>query len=373
MRIRKIVIKICLINLMIVQTLLCERKAISIVSVADLRGDPTIAPVGLSVPAMSKDIGNQLSQVLFGEKLLLDSDENTDDWVHVSALEQEINQDDKAWIGCPGYVKNDQIIEVEEFPVNNIVLQDLWTDIYQDKDVKSRHVISLACGTMLEAMQVNEEWYQVYFLGKPFGFLKTSNAVYELTLEVKETETQLREKLVNIAKCFVKCPYVWGGRSPLNKELMKNDAQITGMDCSDFTNVVFKSLGLQIPKNSRSQYLGAPKKIKYGKDLKPGDLLFFKRSSDLKVVHVMFYLGNDEIIESTGLGVSSVQEAIDKNLDPRNLGVRIIKLKEYIGVSSDKIESDKTVYEKRGYVVCMGSYLNSKEDIQILRAKLLSL
>lgn len=366
-------LKIKFIILMTYHTLICSNKAISVVSVADLRGDSSETPIGLYAPALSKDIGIQLSQVLFGEKLIINSEDKSGDSVHVSALEQEIRMDGQKWIGCPGYVHKNQIVETEVFPEYNIVLQDLWTDVYREKNENSGIVITLACGTMLEAKKINQEWWQVYFLGKSFGFLKNSNSIYELTKDIKESEEEIRTRIVEIAKNFVSCPYVWGGRSPLNKKLeneITGQNQITGIDCSDFTNVVFKAVGLQIPKNSISQFLGVFKVIEHGKDLKPGDLLFFRRINDSKIVHVMLYIGNDETIESTGLGVSSVQEAIDKGIDPKNLGVRIIKLHDYIGVSHDQIESDKTIFEKRGYLVCMGAYLTSREDILKLRTKL---
>ena len=366
-----------------------SQKLIVSVPVADLRSEAKAAPDGLTGPALSKDIGGQNSQVLFGEKLILNKSYlgilQTGEWLNVYALDQEVLTAENKWIGCPGSVQADQVISIQNFPKYNVVLQDMWTTVYSKKDALSQPLILLACGTMLEAKKVDKDWWQVYFLGEVFGFIKADSSVYELTLQVKETEKEIRDKIVDIAKKFIGSPYVWGGRTPiLQKELQLSNelplaGQITGIDCSDFINIIFKAVGLQVPKNTSSQFYGASKLIEHGKDLRAGDLIFFTRKDDIsRMCHVMLYIGknehgNGEVIESTGLGVSSVQQAKDAKIDLKRLGVRIIKLLDYIKVDVDQIESGKTVYKKRGYFVLMGSYLNSKEDIQKLRDKTLCL
>lgn len=372
------------------------QKLIVGVPVADLRSEANHVPNGLKGPALSKDIGGQNSQVLFGEKLLLNksslqklSTENLSErelasiWLNVYALDQEVLTAGNKWIGCPGYVQANQVVGVQNFPQYNIVLQDLWTEVYPEKNVLATPVFSLACGTMLEAKKLNDSWWQVYFCGEAFGFIKATSMIYELSVQVKESEKEIRDKIVEMAKKFVGSPYVWGGRTPILEETKRPDEnindQITGIDCSDFINIVFKSVGLQIPKNTSSQFYGISKLIEHGKDLRAGDLIFFTKKNDIsRMCHVMLYIGKDtngngEIIESTGLGISSVQQAKDAKIDLKRLGVRIIKLLDYIKVDVDQIESGKTVYKKRGYFVLMGSYLNSKEDIQKLRDKTISI
>lgn len=364
-----------------------SQKLIVSVPVADLRSEAKAVPDGLRGPALSKDIGGQNSQVLFGEKLILNKSYmgslQAGEWLNVYALNQEVINAEKKWVGCPGYVQSSQVIGVQNFPQYNIVLQDLWTDVYPEKNVLSQSVILLACGTMLEAKKVDQDWWQVYFLGEMFGFIKADNSVYELMPQIKETEKELRDKIVDIAKKFIGSPYVWGGRTPiLQKDLQLSNelplaGQITGIDCSDFINIIFKAVGLQVPKNTSSQFYGASKLIASGKDLRAGDLIFFTKKNDLtRMCHVLLYIGKNkngkgEIIESTGLGVSSVQEAKDAKISLKWLGVRRIKLVDYIGIDVDQIESGKTIYKQRGYFVLMGSYLNSKEDIQKLRDKIL--
>ena len=367
------------------------QKLIISVPFADLRADPTGMPPNLQGPAFSQDVVAQISQILFGEKLIVNNNEaasNTTplvNWIPCLAVEQEVittgTQEllpsEKKWQGCPGYVQQDQVMLVQDFPHYNVVLQDLWTSVYAEKNIATSPRFSLACGTMLTAHKEADGWWHVYLADKEVGFIPASATVYELSPVVKESAEDLRVAIIALAKKFVGTPYVWGGRTPLSPTTIKALSYLTGIDCSDFMNLVFKAIGLQIPKNSTSQFYGLPKIIKHGKDLLPGDLIFFTRKNDITAMcHVMMYLGKDAqgkglIIESTGRGISSIQEAISNGINPKDIGVRIIKLIDYLGVDVDQLEAGKTKYEKRDYFVLMGSYLNSQEVIQGLRTKLL--
>ena len=81
-------------------------------------------------------------------------------------------------------------------------------------------------------------------------------------------------------------PYKWGG------DTMK------GMDCSGFTMKVFgESANLNIPHNAAAQYkLGA--KISR-RQLKFGDLVFFRDIESKGVSHVGIYIGNEEFVHAS--------------------------------------------------------------------------
>ena len=73
----------------------------------------------------------------------------------------------------------------------------------------------------------------------------------------------------------------------------------SGVDCSGFTQQVFKHFGISIPRDSRSQYAEA---IKISEaDLQPGDLIFYG-SSPSTIYHVGIYSGNGTIIHATRTG-----------------------------------------------------------------------
>ena len=81
-------------------------------------------------------------------------------------------------------------------------------------------------------------------------------------------------------------PYKWGG------DTMK------GMDCSGFTMKVFgESANLNIPHNAAAQYkLGA--KINR-RQLKFGDLVFFRDIESKGVSHVGIYIGNEKFVHAS--------------------------------------------------------------------------
>ena len=66
------------------------------------------------------------------------------------------------------------------------------------------------------------------------------------------------------------------------------------MDCSGFTHWVYAKNGLDLPRDSHSQYLeGQP--VSEG-DLRKGDLVFF--GSSHRVRHVGMYLGDGQFIHA---------------------------------------------------------------------------
>lgn len=88
-------------------------------------------------------------------------------------------------------------------------------------------------------------------------------------------------------------PYVFGGTSPY------------GFDCSGFTQYVFSSAGVSIPRMADSQ-LYAAREIS-SSELRPGDLIFFSTYAE-GASHVGIYVGNGQFIHSgtsTGVTVSS--------------------------------------------------------------------
>lgn len=85
--------------------------------------------------------------------------------------------------------------------------------------------------------------------------------------------------------------YKWGGTN-IKK----------GLDCSSFTQHVFKDNNIEIPRNSREQAKQGSE-VEF-KDLRRGDLLFFSKRYDLKTIgHVSLYIGNNQIIHAVTRGV----------------------------------------------------------------------
>lgn len=97
---------------------------------------------------------------------------------------------------------------------------------------------------------------------------------------------QDRDLLVEIALNYQNTPYLWGGRSTL------------GIDCSGFTQVLYKILGHKLPRDARQQ-VSIGTTLSFVNEAKPGDLAFFD-NDDGDIIHVGMYLGGGKIIHSSG-------------------------------------------------------------------------
>jgi hypothetical protein len=97
------------------------------------------------------------------------------------------------------------------------------------------------------------------------------------------SQTQLLEKVV---KRYVNAPYLWGGRSPM------------GIDCSGFTQLVFRFLQIDLPRDAYQQAtLGDI--LDFPSTARLGDLAFFENEKR-KIVHVGIMQDADNIVHASG-------------------------------------------------------------------------
>ncbi len=93
-----------------------------------------------------------------------------------------------------------------------------------------------------------------------------------------------RVKLIDLAKQYLGDKYVWGGTT-LGR----------GVDCSGFTQALYRKMGISIPRTSREQARSG-RSISTS-NLKPGDLVFYGSSSYIN--HVAMYIGNGRVIHAS--------------------------------------------------------------------------
>jgi peptidoglycan DL-endopeptidase CwlO len=100
------------------------------------------------------------------------------------------------------------------------------------------------------------------------------------------------------AEKFLGVPYLWGGTDPAK-----------GLDCSGFTQLVYKNLGIDLPRTS-SQQATSGQAVASLADARPGDLVFFDHSSSRAGIdHVGVYIGNGKMIAAPQAGeVVKVQD-----------------------------------------------------------------
>ncbi|MFH1134638.1 MAG: C40 family peptidase [Pseudomonadota bacterium] len=93
--------------------------------------------------------------------------------------------------------------------------------------------------------------------------------------------------VVRTAMDMIGAPYRYGGEKP------------TGFDCSGLTTYIFSRHGYELPRRAQDQ-LQAGRWAPRG-NLRPGDLVFFKISSQ-QGWHVGLYIGGDLFIHAPGVG-----------------------------------------------------------------------
>lgn len=101
-----------------------------------------------------------------------------------------------------------------------------------------------------------------------------------------DSETELRKGMVNYAMQFLGRPYVYGGTS-----------LETGIDCSAFTQNIYRNFGISIPRTCREQ-------VRVGREvplseIRPGDLLYYYDYDKGYVGHVTMYIGNNKVIHAS--------------------------------------------------------------------------
>ena len=100
------------------------------------------------------------------------------------------------------------------------------------------------------------------------------------------TQIGTKDKIVEDALMFLNAPYLWGGKSPF------------GIDCSGFSQLVYKINNIVIPRDAYQQAtLG--KSYSFVEEAEPGDLAFFDNNEG-RITHVGILVGKGKIIHASG-------------------------------------------------------------------------
>lgn len=106
-----------------------------------------------------------------------------------------------------------------------------------------------------------------------------------------------------------------------------------GFDCSGFTQYVFKKLGLDLPRDSRSQAKRGEKVDK--SQLRAGDLVFFNTNGK-GVSHVGIYVGDGKFAHSSLSKGITITALTDKYYSQRYLFARrVIDTETYQEIATD--------------------------------------
>lgn len=213
------------------------------------------------VRAKASDRSEMVSQLLFGDhfELIL----KTEKWTHIRTA----YDDYEGWIDNLQYK---EISETDYFRLNEgLFLTGFSTDLQVIK--QNDHVLHLVPGSTIPFYSDNS--FQI------------NNVNYNFEKAVNTSRTFL-EEVEQVAKFYLNAPYLWGGKSPY------------GIDCSGFTQIVFKQFNIRIKRDASQQALQG-ETVSCLQEAKLGDLAFFNNDEG-KIIHVGILLNNHQIIHASG-------------------------------------------------------------------------
>lgn len=297
------------------------------VPLADLRAKPqTTAQAGVHDP-------DEETQLLYGERVRVLKRQNG--WARIEAIEQQEFSHANRWQGYPGWVPESALLPWDQLIDPTMVITAKWAQAWDDPYLTRPAPWRFPLGTRLRATDYAGQRWKAELRDGGTVWLRFQDArSFEELATLSPADR--RQAVIRNAALFVGDPYYWGGRSPAGGLTPKgSDAAVTGIDCSGLVNLAYRSAGVDIPRDAHEQFLRA----KSISALQPADLVFLsERSNPKRIVHVMLYAGEGEIIEGPGTGLT----------------VRRIALAQRLGRPLDEVSPGAVIEEQ---TVFFGSYL----------------
>lgn len=217
------------------------------------------------------------SQALYGEKV--DIQEEQSDWAKIQTPD-----------GYIGWVKKNVFYQTENPSVPKpdalfAKVNRLAVHVYDVQDTEWGPITTLPFETKLEVLDQlgdpNGRWLQVKLVDGTSAYIQRGDIVLNSQLLSKD-------ELGPFSLRFLGLPYTYGGRSSF------------GYDCSGFVQMLYRQMGISIPRDSKNQVQWEGFREIAIDELQPGDLIFFGREYP-KINHVGMYLGQGKFIHANVL------------------------------------------------------------------------
>ena len=200
------------------------------------------------------DTSELVTQVLYGDffKIL----EQRKNWSRIRL----------AFDSYEGWIDNKQYLEISEDNYN-----------YLNKETPKLSI------DLVEFIEDSNKQLHPILLGSSLNGLSLLNHSHDgNTIEEKID----KENIIKTAFLYLNTPYLWGGKTPF------------GIDCSGFTQMVYKLNGYKLLRDA-SQQATQGEALSFIEESEPGDLAFFD-NSDGKIVHVGIIMKDNHIIHAHG-------------------------------------------------------------------------
>ena len=177
-------------------------------------------------------------------------------------------------------------VSAESFPCVGIVVGvtvNVRTGPGTDYDI----VATVWYGVALDVYAREGNWFQIG-TGNGTAYISADYVSVRPEDIASRGDYSAGQRVVAMAKRYLGVPYVYGGSSP------------SGFDCSGFTSFVYRQLGYSINRTADAQLANGVAVSR--NELRPGDLVMFKRPGNSTVHHVGIYVGDGMMIHAPQTG-----------------------------------------------------------------------
>jgi cell wall-associated NlpC family hydrolase len=255
------------------------------VPVTDLRRKPVDAE-----PFVLKD-DVQESQLLYNERVIVK--EEKDAWYRVEAVEQTKLSGASGWGGYPGWVRKKDVVEANDADLNGVV-KAAFTTVRARPSADGAPMFPVSIGTRVRTVAEKKTFLEIALHDGRSGWVPKK----DINRGGAQESTGQGRDAARFARLFLGTRYLWGGRSMV---LPWTRGPLMGVDCSGLVNLVFRAMGLDLPRDAYDQWVRSDDV--HPRDLRAGDLIFVSRQNNPEsIYHVMLSLGREQFIEAAETG-----------------------------------------------------------------------
>ena len=204
--------------------------------------------------AEASDTSEMVSQVLYGE--ILKVIETRKKWSRIRL----------SFDGYEGWIDNKQFLLISEEDYIDLEKKPskLSVNLVDIITTPKKELISICLGSNLE----NTSYLNHQYDGEFTGGIKP------------------KSEIIETAQYYLNSPYLWGGKTPF------------GIDCSGFTQMVYKLNGYKLLRDA-SQQATQGESLSFIEESEPGDLAFFDNEEGV-ITHVGIIMEDNYIIHAHG-------------------------------------------------------------------------
>ena len=224
-----------------------------------------LATVKSTFTPLYSNKGSKLStQLLYGEECDVFETKNGWSWIQ-SRRDNYVGYTPSINLTRKTYKPNSKVIS-------------LRTVIYTKPDIKSVTKGYLSFNSLVEVIKIKGK----YSLIKNLGWCPSLDLV-----KIKSSKFNH----IDLSKQYLDTPYLWGGRDSM------------GIDCSGLIQNLHQINNRPFPRDTDMQEIFVTNEVKYEKDLKAGDLVFWKG-------HVAMMIDNSNIIHANAFHMKTAIEPL---------------------------------------------------------------